>query len=152
MLHLLNPTLTDGLTCKLLVFYVYLSLTLSPKTFLYYYSSRFGKKPSWLSLISKTKNYFLSPFTSSYKNFKGGFFKILIEETRRNYFFNVDVPKFPFYWTHAPLKFNSCSHHSMSIEERHVISVLSHFSQKIPIRALLRLYISRKPQKDFIGM
>ena len=130
----------------------YLSLIPSPKTFLYYYSSRPGKKPSWLSLISKTKVCFLSPFTSSYKNFKGGFFKILIEETGRKYFFDGDIPKFPFYWTRAPVRFNSSSYHSMTTEEKHGIVVLGHFSHKIPTRALLRLYVSRKPQEDFTGM
>jgi len=60
--------------CKLL------SLSPSPKSFLYYYSSRLGKRPGWLSLISKPRICFLKPFTSSYKDFKGFFFKILIEE------------------------------------------------------------------------
>ena len=40
----------------------------------------------------------------------------------------------------------------MNAENRHVLSVLGHLSQKISTRALLQLYTSRRPQKDFIGM
>jgi len=47
-----------------------LSLSPSPASFLYYYSSRPGKRPGWLSLISKTNICFLKPFTTSYKDFK----------------------------------------------------------------------------------
>ena len=64
-----------------------LSLSPSPRSFLYYYSSRPGKRPSWLSLISKSDICFLKPFTSSYKDFKGNFLKILIEPEGREYFF-----------------------------------------------------------------
>ena len=96
--------------CKLL------SLSPSSKSFLYYYSSRPGKQPNWLSLISKSRICFLKPFTSSYKDFKGVFFKVLIEEDGRKYFFNDDTPKFPFYWTNEPLKFNSWSYHSMDAD------------------------------------
>jgi len=63
----------------------FLSLSPNPKTFLYYYSSRPGKRPSWLSLISKTRVCFFSPYTSSYKNFKEDFFKLLIKDTGKNY-------------------------------------------------------------------
>jgi len=48
----------------------FLSLSPSPKVFLYYYSSQPGNRPGWLSLISKSKICFLKPFTFSYKNFK----------------------------------------------------------------------------------
>jgi len=65
----------------------YLSLSPSPGVFLYFYSYRLGKRPSWLSLISQSKTCLLSPFTSSYKNFKDDFFKILIEKTEKNYFY-----------------------------------------------------------------
>jgi len=129
----------------------FLSLSLSPKAFLYYYSSRLGRRPSWFSLIRKSEICFLTPFTSSYKNFKGGFFKFLIEDNGRNYFFDGDVPNFPFYWTNSPLKFNSCSYHSINTEGRHALEVLSHLSHKIPTRALLRLYTSKRPRKDFLG-
>jgi len=128
------------------------SLSPSPKSFLYYYSSWPGKQPSWLSLISKPRIYFLKPFTSSYKDFKGGFFKVFIEEYGRKYFFNGDTPKFPFYWTNEPLKFNSWSYHSMDADDRRVIEVFGHFSYQIPTRALLRLYTSKIPRKDFISM
>ena len=120
-----------------------MSLFPSPKAFLYYYSYRPGKRPSWLSLISESRICFLKPFTSSYKNFKGGFFKILIEEDGRKYFFDGDAPKFPFYWTSQPLKFNYWSYHSMDVEDRPVIEVLDHY----PTRFLLALYYGYTPQK-----
>jgi len=40
----------------------------------------------------------------------------------------------------------------MSAEDRYVLSILDHLSRKLPIRALLRIYHSCKPEKDFIGM
>ena len=135
-----------SILCKML------SLSPSPRSFLYYYSSRPGKRPSWLSLISKFDICFLKPFTSSYKDFKGKFFKILIEPEGREYFFDGDTPKFPLYWTRDPLKFNSWSCHSMNAADRCVIEVFGHFSYRIPTRALLQLYTSKSPQEDFIGM
>jgi len=128
-----------SILCKLL------SLSPSPTSFLYYYSSRPSKRPGWLSLISKPDIFFLKPFTSSYKDFKGGFFKILIEAEGREYFFNGDSPKFPLYWTKDPLKFNSMSFHSMDVVDRHVIEVFSHLSYRILTRALLQLYTSSRP-------
>jgi len=103
-------------------------------------------------LISQSKACLLSPFTFSYKNFKGGFFKILIEKTGKKYFYNGDVTKFPFYWTNSPLKFNSWSCHSMKPEDLQVLSILDHLSRKLPTRALLQIYLSQKPERDFIGM
>ena len=70
-----------SILCKLL------SLSPSPASFLYYYSSRPGKRPGWLSLISKSNVCFLKPFTSSYKDFKGSFFKILIDPVGKRVFF-----------------------------------------------------------------
>jgi len=120
-----------SILCKLL------SLSPNPKSFLYYYSSRSGKRPGWLSLISKPRICFLKPFTSSYKDFKGGFFKILIEPEGREYFFNGDSPKFPLYWTEDHLNFNSWPCHSTDAADRHVIEVFGHLSYRIPTRALL---------------
>jgi len=129
----------------------FLSLSLSPEVFLHLYSSRPGKRFGWLSLINESKACLLSPLTSSYKKFIGFFFKILIEKTGKKYFYDVNVPKFPFYWTSSPLKFNSWSRHSMKLEDLQVLSVLNHLSQKFPTRALLRIYLSPKLERDFIG-
>ena len=130
----------------------YLLLFPSLEIFLYFYSSRSGTRSSWSSLISRLKACLLSPFTSSYKNFKGGFFKILIQKIEKKYFYDGNVPKFPFYWTSTPLKFNSWSSHSMNAEDRHVLSVLDILFRKLPTRALLRIYLSPKMEKDFISM
>ena len=134
-----------SILCKLL------SLSPSPASFLYYYSSRPGKRPGWLSLISKSNVCFLKPFTSSYKDFKGSFFKILIEPVGREYFFDGDSPRFPLYWTKDPVKFNSISFHSMGVADRHVIEVFSRLSYQVPTRALLQLYTSPNPREDLIG-
>ena len=139
------PMQAFSILCKLL------SLSPSPKSFLYYYSSRPGKRPGWLSLISKPRICFLKPYTSSYKDFKGGFFKVLIEPEGKEYFFNGDIPKFPLYWTIDPLKFNSWSCHSMDAADRHIIEVFGHISYRIPTRALLQLYTSTRPREDLIG-
>ena len=147
-----NFILMVGLQFKLLAFYVNYYHFLLAHFFLYYYSSPPGKRPGWLSLISKPRICFLKPFTSSYKDFKGVFFKILIEEEGNKYFFDGDTPKFPLYWTDQPLKFNSWSYHSMDAADRRVIEVFGHFSYQIPTRALLRLYSSETPPKDLIGM
>ncbi|XP_068500122.1 uncharacterized protein [Phaseolus vulgaris] len=135
-----------SILCKLL------SLSPSPSAFLYYYSSRPGKRPGWLSLISKSNVCFLKPFTSSYKDFKGSFFKILIEPIGREYFFNGNSPKFPLYWTKDPVKFNSISFHSMGVADRHVIEVFSRFSYQVPTRALLQLYTSSHPREDLTAL
>jgi len=134
-----------SILCKLL------SLSPSPASFLYYYCSRPGTRSGWLSLISKSNVCFLKPFTSSYKEFKGGFFKILVEPIGKEYFFNGESPKFPLYWTRDPVKFNSISFHSMGAADRYVIEVFSHLSHQIPTRALLKLYTSSHPQEDLIG-
>jgi len=72
----------------------YLSLSPTPGVFLYFYSSQSGKRSTWLSLISRSKACLLSPFNSLYKNFKGGFFKILIEKTGKTIFMMVTSQNF----------------------------------------------------------
>lgn len=73
----------------------FISLSPSLGVFLHFYSIQHGKQSGWLSLINRSKACLLSPFTSSYKNFKGGFFKNLIEKNGKKYFYDGNVPKFP---------------------------------------------------------
>ena len=63
-----------------------LSLSSNPKSFLYYYSSRPGKQPGWLSLISKPRICFLKPFTSSIRTLKGFFFQDFNRRRRKEIF------------------------------------------------------------------
>jgi len=115
----------------------FLPLTPTPEVFLHFYSSRPDKRCGRLSFISRSRACLLSPFTFSYKNFKGEFFKILIEETRKKYFYDENVPKFAFYWTNSPLKLNSWLRHSMKPKDLQVLSVLDHLSHKLPTYGLL---------------
>jgi len=51
-----------------------LRLTATLPIFLHHCCTHLGKNVSWLSLISQSWNHLLDLFTSSYKNFKDGFF------------------------------------------------------------------------------
>jgi len=73
-------------------------------------------------------------------------------ETGKIYFFDGNVPKFPFFLTNSPLKSISWMCHSMKSKDLQVISVLDHLSRKLPTRGLLRIYLSPKSERDFIDM
>ena len=49
-----------------------------PSCFLHFYSSYPAKLASWQSLVSRAGSVLFKPFTTSYKNFKGKFFKVLV--------------------------------------------------------------------------
>jgi len=161
VLHLLNVAPTQlhpnswtslqafRIVCK------YLSLTPTLKVSLHFYSFRSDKRSGWLSLISRSKACLISPFTSSYKifkrgfkNYKGEFFKIIIEETRKNISM-VEMFQSLFFISH--LKFNFWLHHSMKPEDLQVLLVLDHLSQKLPTRGLLQIYVSPRPKKRLYG-
>ena len=83
-----------------------LSLRPIARSFLHFFGTRPGDRICWLSLVGQTKNSLFAPYTTSYKNFKTGFFKVVIEEGGRQFFFDGETPKFPFYWTKDPTRFN----------------------------------------------
>jgi len=82
-----------------------LGLTATPALFLHHYCTRPGKKVGWLSLVSQNKNRLLAPYTSSYKQFKETFFKVIIKGEGFRYVYDDGVPKFPLYWTRKLVKF-----------------------------------------------
>jgi len=45
---------------------------------------------TWLSLISRPSISRLEVFAQSFKNFKDGFFKVVVKEPGRSYFYNDD--------------------------------------------------------------
>ncbi|KAL2332902.1 hypothetical protein Fmac_014115 [Flemingia macrophylla] len=70
------------------------------------YSSKQGEnevRAKWISLFKIPKRELLESFTSSYKNFKNGFFRVSIPEEGKKYFFDsAGVPLFPLAWTRKP--------------------------------------------------
>ena len=79
-----------------LCLYTYVKAT--PSLFLHYFCSWPHKKARWVSLIRILSHPLLCTFTSSYKIFKIGYFKVTISlVTRKNFFLNMrGKPLFPF--------------------------------------------------------
>jgi len=75
----------------------------SPQSFLYFYDTWPRSPTTWLSLISLPWISRLDAFTQSFKHFKDSFFKVVVKEPGRSYFYNEDgSTKFPFSWTDNP--------------------------------------------------
>jgi len=133
------------LPCKML------NLKASAQNFLYFYCTRPENRVGWLSLVGQPKQCVLAPYIASYKHFKEWFFRVGIEEEGRKYFYDGDTPRFSFYWTNTPAKISSWSKAMMPEEEQRTISILEGFSNKLPTRKLLDLYMSSRPMDEFDG-
>ena len=57
-----------------------LSVKATARSFLHFFGTRPGDRIGWVSLVGQAKNNFFAPYTTSYKNFKGDFFKVVVEE------------------------------------------------------------------------
>ena len=101
-------------------------LSPTPTTFLSYYTSHTTDPVSWLSLISRRGNTLFSPYTTSYKNFKGKFFKLFVEPEGMGLFFDgVDRSKFPLHWTRNPTRFKEWLQSTPSAKEQKIYSLLT---------------------------
>jgi len=81
-------------------------LSPTPSTLLSYYTSHPTESVSWLSFISRLGNILFNPYTTSYKNFKGKFFKFFVELEGMGLFFDeAGNSKFLLYWTRNPTWF-----------------------------------------------
>ena len=130
----------------------FLHMKASRQVFLHFYSTRPSKRAGWLSLISLAQATFLALFSSSYKNVNCGFFKVLVEKDGRKYFYDGDKPKFPFYWTKTPLKYNSWPRSLMTVDDLETLSVLNELPRKLSNRSLLRGFLSPQVEDDFFGI
>ena len=117
-----------------------LGLNATPPLFLHHYCTRSGKKVSWLSLLSQSKNRLLNPFSSSYKHFKETFFKVLVKGHSRRYVFDDDVPKFPLYWMKTPTKYMLWLRSTFTIENVLALGTLEQLPRKISTQRLLGCY------------
>jgi len=128
-----------------------LAITPTPALFLHHFSTRPTKRVGWLSLISNSWSSLFGLFSSSYKNFKGKFFKVMIKDEGRKYFFNGDKAKFPLYWTCRPTKFTSWPRSVMSPEEVSALNTLNRLPRKLPTRKLLKAYKSPRLREELYG-
>jgi len=95
-----SPSLSCHMWC--------IPFVLTPSTFLSYYTSHSAEPDIWHSLFSWSGNVLFNSFTTSYKNFKGKFFKVFIWPEGTKFFFDeVGRSRFPMFWTRNPLKLMS---------------------------------------------
>ena len=115
----------------------------SPHAFFYFYNTRPRQPTTWLSLVSSPSISRLDPFTQSFKHFKDGFFKVVVKEGGRPYFFNVDgSTKFPFSWTGNPWRYKDMKPDELSATDKEVVEVLMKFTDRLPTKGLVRVYNS----------
>jgi len=94
----------------------------SPHAFLYFYDTRPRQPTTWLSLGSRPSISKLDAFTQSFKHFKDGFFKVVVKEAGKPYFYNDDrSTKFPFSWTDNPWQYKDMKSEKLSVEDKEVV-------------------------------
>jgi len=129
-----------------------LGVKATSRSFLHFFGTRPGDRIGWMSLVGQAKNSLFAPYLTSYKNFKGGFFKVVIEEEGRSFFFDGETLRFPFYWTIDPARFNVWSRSLMNDDDLKVLSILDRLPRKILTRPLVRDYLLSDKCADVDGM
>ncbi|KOM45688.1 hypothetical protein LR48_Vigan06g099400 [Vigna angularis] len=102
-------------------------LALSPTlaAFLYFFHVQPHPSKPWVSLRTIENRHLLTLFNSSYKDFKGHFFKVVPLETGyQSFCFPNKEAKFPFYWTKDPKKVISWPKPRMTPEDLDLINQL----------------------------
>lgn len=96
----------------------------------------------------------MKPFTSSFKNFKVDFFKVIIDPVLGRYRFYdaTDRSLFPLYWTRNPRKFDVYPRFFLTDEERAHLDFLDILPRPIPSRSLLTLYFCPHPHTELEGI
>ena len=95
----------------------------------------------------------LDTFTQSFKHFKDEFFKVVVKEGGRPYFFNDDgSTKFPFSWTDNPWRYKDMKPDELSVAVKEVVEVLMKFTDRWPTKGLVRVYNLVHPIIDIEGI
>jgi len=138
VLQLLNvaPTQLHPYSCAYLQAFRLLCMALylqpSPPAFLYFFVTRPRSPTTWLSLISRPGFNRLDAFTQSFKHFKDGFFKVVINQVGRSHFYTADGnTKFPFFWTGNPWRYKVITREDFSVADKEVVDVVMLFSDKM---------------------
>ncbi|QCD79543.1 hypothetical protein DEO72_LG1g3185 [Vigna unguiculata] len=124
----------------------------SPQSFLYFYDTRPKSPTTWLSLISRPGISRLDAFTQSFKHFKDDFFKVVVKEPGRSYFYTDDGnTKFPFNWTDNPWRYKDMKREELSMADEEVVDTLLKFNDKMATKGLVSVYNSIHPIVDIEG-
>ncbi|KOM40247.1 hypothetical protein LR48_Vigan04g044500 [Vigna angularis] len=115
-----------------------LALYPTPGAFLYFFHVQPHPSKPWVSLRTIGSRHLLSLFNSSYKDFKGDFFKVVpLEVGYQSFCFPDGRAKFPFYWTNNPRKVISWPRSRMTPEDLDLISQLSQLPPKSSSHTLI---------------
>jgi len=87
----------------------------------------------------------LAPYFSSFRSYKNTFFRVLVNPLGRPYFFNSDIPKFPFYWTLNPLHYDEWPQTMMSTENYEVLNLLDSLPRQLPTKRIVAILNSPCP-------
>ncbi|QCE04912.1 hypothetical protein DEO72_LG8g2953 [Vigna unguiculata] len=94
----------------------------------------------------------LDAFSESFKNFKDGYFKVMVKEEGKSHYLNVDgSTKFPFSWTGSPSRYKDMGTDKLSAADKEVVEVLMKFFDKLPTKGLVRVYNLVHPIIDIEG-
>jgi len=133
--------------------YQSLYLKPSPKCFLYFYDTRPRDPITWLSLVTWLGISILDAFSQSFKHFKDDFFKVVVKQLGRPLFYNEEgSTKFPFSWTTSPRHYKGTKKEELLIDDKRVVEILRGFSDKLPTKGLVRVYLSMHPIVDLEGI
>ncbi|KOM27520.1 hypothetical protein LR48_Vigan432s002500 [Vigna angularis] len=115
-----------------------LALRPTPTAFLYFFHVQPHSSKPWVSLRTIGNRHLLTLFNSSYKDFKGHFFKVVpLEAGYESFCFPNGEGKFPFYWTKDPKKVISWPKPQMTPEDLDLINQLSQLPPKSSCHALI---------------
>ncbi|KOM41485.1 hypothetical protein LR48_Vigan04g168300 [Vigna angularis] len=115
-----------------------LALRPTPTAFLYFFHVQPHPSKPWVSLRTIGNRHLLTLFNSSYKDFKGHFFKVVsLEAGYQSFCFPNQEAKFPFYWTRDPKKVISWPKPRMAPKDLDLINQLCQLPPKSSCRALI---------------
>jgi len=103
--------------------------------------------------VGQSHQCLLASYTQSFKRFKIGFFKVVIQSAGAGYFyFENGESKFPFYWTKHPTPYRVWPRASLTQEDLYVLSYLDQLPKKLSSKKIIGVFSSYRPHDDLFGM
>lgn len=88
----------------------------------------------------------LGSYSQSLKNFKNGFFRVVVNDTGRSHYYDKNKNlKFLFYWINNLTRYQNWSREDMTDEERRILSFLDEHLCRLLTREIVKMYLSPHP-------